>query len=264
MSTQDNSFVVATVTIAAAALALGYYIGVTREAATAASATSAPLTAASATAATATAELCTCGAVLAGFSESARSNHVASARHRRNMRLIARSAALVVAENWSEYRSCIPYCISSTDTVLEVGCGNGVTTSLLSQTCSRAVGVDMSEALITEARERFPALEWHAMDARLAGPLSKLATFDAIFIDLNGSRETEVLLSLVDAYEAVLKPALIVVKSNKLKHLISKCSSVDQLISQGRARRLESPAPHAARALPCAIGAVRRNPQYRK
>ena len=135
----------------------------------------------------------------------------------------------MVAENWSEYRSCISSLIASSDIVLEVGCGNGVTTSLLSQSAARAIGVDMSEALITEAKERFPLIEWHAMDARIVAPLRKLATFSAIFIDLNGSREMETLLPMIDAYEAVLKPALIVVKSNKLKHLISKCSSISQL-----------------------------------
>ena len=67
------------------------------------------------------------------------------------------------------------------------------------------------------------------MDARVVAPLRKLAPFSAIFIDLNGSREMETLLPMIDAYEAVLRPALIVVKSNKLKHLISKCSSISQL-----------------------------------
>ena len=124
--------------------------------------------------------------------------------------------------------------------MLEVGCGNGVTTSLLSQSATRAIGVDMSVALIEEAKARFPSLEWHAMDARIAGPLAKLAHFNAIFIDLNGSREMETLLPMIDAYEAVLRPALIVVKSNKLKHLISKCSSVDQLLTSSYRRGHES------------------------
>ena len=54
----------------------------------------------------------------------------------------------------------------------------------------------------------------------------------AVFIDLNGSREMETLLPMIDAYEAVLRPALIVVKSNKLKHLISKCSNMNQLSAE--------------------------------
>ena len=251
----------------AAAMALGYLWGRRESASTKAMLTAAPDHVGSRSA------LCACGASLEGFSDNARNNHLASARHRRNLRLISRRAALVVAENWSEYRSCIAHCISGTDTVLEVGCGNGVTTSLLSQTCRRAVGVDMSGALIAEAKERFPALEWHAMDARLAGPLSKLGTFDVIFVDLNGSRELETLLPLIDAYEAVLKPALIVVKSNKLKHLLSKCCSVDQLISQGRMayrREVQSQiGVHEAAALAPACSASRgaterRHRKYRK
>ena len=178
-------------------------------------------------------ELCECGACLQGFTANSRRMHLESARHRRNLRLINRGARIVVAENWSEYRSCISSLIASSDVVLEVGCGNGVTTSLLSQTAARVVGVDMSEALIIEAKERFPHLEWYAMDARMVSPLRKLAPFSAIFIDLNGSRELETLLPMIDAYEAVLRPALIVVKSNKLKHLLSKCSSMNQLSERG-------------------------------
>lgn len=175
--------------------------------------------------------LCECGASIEGFSENARAQHADSARHHRNMRLLHRGAKIVVAENWGEYRNSISHCIDSTDTVLEVGCGNGVTTSLLSQSAARVIGIDMSTALIVEAKARFPTLEWHALDARIAGPIAKLARFDAIFIDLNGSREMETLLPLIDAYEAVLRPSLIVVKSNKLKHLISKCSTVDELLT---------------------------------
>jgi len=145
---------------------------------------------------------CACGASLHGFSDNARERHYASARHRRNIRLIARCAKIVVAENWGEYRNAIAHCVRETDTVLEVGCGNGVTTSLLSQTAARAVGVDLSAPLIDEARRRFPLLEWHSMDARRAGDLAKLARFDAIFVDLNGSRELETLCPLIDAYEA--------------------------------------------------------------
>lgn len=175
---------------------------------------------------------CICGASMHGFSENERAVHLASARHRRNLRLLQRCAKCVVAENWGEYRNAISLCVSATDTVLEVGCGNGVTTSLISQTAARAIGVDMSAALIDEARERFPSLEWHAMDARLAQNVSKLARFDVIFIDLNGSRELETLLPLIDSYEAVMRPSLMVVKSNKLKRLILKCSSVEDMIRE--------------------------------
>ena len=207
---------VAVVAAVAASLALGFALGRRSWKASTASEQPAPA-------------FCACGACLKGFTTNSRRLHLGSARHRRNLRLINRSAHIVVAENWSEYRSCITSLIASSDIVLEVGCGNGVTTSLLSQSAARAIGVDMSEALITEAKERFPHIEWHAMDARVVAPLRKLAPFSAIFIDLNGSREMETLLPMIDAYEAVLRPALIVVKSNKLKHLIHKCSSVNQL-----------------------------------
>ena len=200
----------------------------------------------------ATSEICLCGACLEGFSANSRQLHLESARHRRNLRLINRGARIVVAENWSEYRSCISSLIASTDVVLEVGCGNGVTTSLLSQSAARAVGVDMSPALITAAKERFPQIEWYAMDARIVSPLARLAPFSAVFIDLNGSREMETLLPMIDAYEAVLRPALIVVKSNKMKHLLNKCSTMNQLAERTQ--------PAAAATQP----GVHRYRQYRR
>ena len=63
--------------------------------------------------------VCECGASMEGFSENARAQHIDSARHRRNMRLLHRGAKIIVAENWGEYRNCISHCIESAWVSLE-------------------------------------------------------------------------------------------------------------------------------------------------
>ena len=150
MSSSPISMAAAGAATMAAAMALGYLWGRRESASTKAMLTAAPDHVGSRSA------LCACGASLEGFSDNARNNHLASARHRRNLRLISRRAALVVAENWSEYRSCIAHCISGTDTVLEVGCGNGVTTSPWAWLHRRVAPAVLAQTLFRVRTQRRP------------------------------------------------------------------------------------------------------------
>ena len=67
--------------------------------------------------------------------------------------------------------------LKSTDAVLDVCCGNGVLTNMISNNVQKIVGVDFSENLINNARSNYPYIEFHQADAE---DLSKL---DIVFFD---------------------------------------------------------------------------------
>lgn len=65
--------------------------------------------------------------------------------------------------------------------VLEIGCGLGNALAALKP--SRGVGIDLSPAMITRARERHPALTFHAGNAEDPADMSQIqGTFDAILL----------------------------------------------------------------------------------
>lgn len=64
------------------------------------------------------------------------------------------------------------------EVVLDLGCGTGILTARIAERGARTIGIDGSADMITRARETFPGLEFHVMDAReiqLAEPV------DAVF-----------------------------------------------------------------------------------
>lgn len=74
--------------------------------------------------------------------------------------------------------------------ILDLGCGTGHLTAKIAETGAHVVGVDRSPEMIAQARERYPALRFEAMDARelqLEGP------FDGVFSNatLHWIREPE-------------------------------------------------------------------------
>lgn len=73
--------------------------------------------------------------------------------------------------------------------VLDVGCGCGGTTAELARATGSAVGLDLAEAMVGAARERFPGLEFLAGDIEAPGVVPG-APFDAAY-----SRMTLMLLS---------------------------------------------------------------------
>mmetsp|Transcript_40792 Transcript_40792/g.135893 ORF Transcript_40792/g.135893 Transcript_40792/m.135893 type:complete len:210 (-) Transcript_40792:236-865(-) len=164
--------------------------------------------------------VCECGAVLSGLSDHNVLKHRRSVRHARNMEMVGRSR-LVICENWSEYRRMIGSCVEASDAVLELGCGRGVTTEKIARAgCKRVVGIDRSHTVIAMARERFPQLEFRALDAMALAAIRAIDEFDVIFVDINGSRELQTLLPVLEAYIQVLKPRTIVVKNVRLKRLL--------------------------------------------
>ena len=72
-----------------------------------------------------------------------------------------------------EYVACNPE-----QSILDLGCGTGTLTHALSQRAGRVVGIDSSKAMIAKARNLYPQLEFHAMNAF---EMPWKDTFDIIF-----------------------------------------------------------------------------------
>ena len=175
--------------------------------------------------------VCECGAQLHGTTANDMEYHLRSRRHATNMRLVGLQGSLVirVTENFAEYRHCIEHCVAAEDTVVEMGCGRGVTTDLLARRCSRAVGIDASAKVIEMARSRFPHVTFATGAAEDISGIRALGDFSVLFLDINGSRELATLVPLLERYESALGShglRLIVVKSTRLKRLLLKSRCV--------------------------------------
>ena len=62
--------------------------------------------------------------------------------------------------------------------ILDLGCGTGTLASEIAGRGAEILGVDLSEEMISQARKKFPALKFEALDAR---ELRFNAEFDAVF-----------------------------------------------------------------------------------
>ena len=63
-----------------------------------------------------------------------------------------------------EYEALAGELLRPSDVVLDAGCGHGEIADVLRRHCGRVVGVDYDARAIEHARERFPAVEFHAGD----------------------------------------------------------------------------------------------------
>lgn len=70
--------------------------------------------------------------------------------------------------------------------ILDIAMGAGRTTNVLAKTARRYVGIDISPAMIANARRRFPDADLHVMDMRAAPAAFAAERFDAILIAFNG------------------------------------------------------------------------------
>ena len=62
--------------------------------------------------------------------------------------------------------------------ILDLGCGTGALTAQIAESGAEIIGVDRSEEMISQARKKFPALQFEVLDAR---ELRLNAEFDAVF-----------------------------------------------------------------------------------
>lgn len=179
---------------------------------------------ASSSGAQSTSSSCECGAELAHMTAADVQRHRLGRRHKLSLKIVVEGAKIRVCDKWAEYRPAIDDCVHSGDAVLEVGCHQGVTTALIAKRARRTVGADLSALVIGMARERFPSIQFECANAADVKALRELGPFDVIFVDINGDRELQTLLPLLESYEAVLAPRMLVVKNIRLARLLLKCS----------------------------------------
>lgn len=136
-------------------------------------------------------------------------------------------AHFIATRGVHEYRATIAQIVRPEDTVLELGCEWGTTTSLLSQSGATVIGTDISSSVIDRARETRPNLRFEVLDAfdvRAAMEICPKPT--KMYIDLSGFSGYRSLLdviALIQMYAALLQPEVIVIKSGALKHFASRC-----------------------------------------
>lgn len=126
-----------------------------------------------------------------------------------------------------EYRATIPEYVTPDDVVLEVGCEWGTTTVLLAPRCQEVIGIDVGEEGVLRARERHPHLRFEVIDAWDMEAVLKLnRPFTKVYLDVSGLSGYNSLLDLIallNMYEALLHPEVIVVKSSALKQFAGRC-----------------------------------------
>jgi trans-aconitate methyltransferase len=133
----------------------------------------------------------------------------------------------VATRNVAEYRATIPIWVTPEDTVLEIGCEWGTTTTRLAERCKAVIGTDVSAECIERARAKHPNLRFEVLDVfdvRAAQALGE--RFSKVYIDVSGFSGYRSLLdviALLTMYATVLEPEAIVVKSGALKHFASLC-----------------------------------------
>ena len=130
---------------------------------------------------------------------------------------------IVVCENVDDYRRVIPQIVRRSDTVLELGCMEGMTTSLIDVLAGKTVGVDKSAHAIAIARTRWPSIPFYEIDAvEDIRALMALGSFSIIFLDISGSRDLATLVPLIERLDSVFSPRMLVVKAFKLKRLLNR------------------------------------------
>mmetsp|Transcript_3984 Transcript_3984/g.7298 ORF Transcript_3984/g.7298 Transcript_3984/m.7298 type:complete len:286 (+) Transcript_3984:116-973(+) len=139
-------------------------------------------------------------------------------------------AIIVCCETW-HYRRLVCEVLKG-DTVLEIGCDMGSTTSLLAARAGPqfVVGIDKSKGSVEIASKRHPGINFVHCDLKLDGSglleLSKglrrkmnsrsnveRPLFDKVFIDINGIRPLKDVKQLLHSVMQQLRPRLIIVKS---------------------------------------------------
>jgi trans-aconitate methyltransferase len=132
----------------------------------------------------------------------------------------------IATRDVAEYRATIPEIVEPFDTILEIGCEWGTTTTILAQHAA-VIGTDVSSKCIQRARKTHPEIRFEVLDAFNVPAAMKLGEhFSKIYIDVSGFSGYRSLLdviSLLNMYATVLQPETIVIKSGALKQFASMC-----------------------------------------
>lgn len=129
---------------------------------------------------------------------------------------------LILTKGVKEYRQTIPYYVVSQDIVLEIGCAWGTTSERLYQHAGYLVAIDKGKSLPT-ARETYPHIHFEQIDGFNVSRVIELGYwFNKIYIDISGCRDIHAVIRMVNMYDAVFDPEVMVVKSTKLKRLVAR------------------------------------------
>ena len=129
---------------------------------------------------------------------------------------------LVLTQNVREYRQTIPHHVSRQDAVLEVGCAWGTTSTILHRHAGLLVAIDKGMSL-PAARTRHPQIRFERLDGFDMTAIRALGiAFTKVYLDISGCRRICDVIKLISAHESVFQPDTIVVKSSRLKRLVSR------------------------------------------
>ena len=146
-----------------------------------------------------------------------------------------------------EYRKVIPSVVKEGDSILEVGCHFGTSTSILSEAVGvhgYAMGVDVGPKIIQGAKQKYPHIPFYIGDAWKVAELlrhqkayienrnedtnkmtARKVGFDCIFVDVGGLSGGDGLLEammLVATLLNGLEPRTLVIKSQCMRRLSSR------------------------------------------
>ena len=134
---------------------------------------------------------------------------------------------IIVTQGVKEYRATIPIYVNKNDTVLEIGSAWGTTTNLLYKVAGKVVGIDKGESF-HNAVEVYHWIEFHKVDSfDISKVLSLNHIFNKIYIDISGCRDILDIIKILIMYRGAYKPETIVIKSTRLKRLITECQTWD-------------------------------------
>jgi len=83
--------------------------------------------------------------------------------------------------------------------VLDVGCGTGTLTAVIADSGADVVGIDAAESMVTQARDRYPDIEFAVADAREYEPDSVDAVFSNAALHWIPGADHDAVLSMVGA-----------------------------------------------------------------
>jgi len=126
-----------------------------------------------------------------------------------------------------EYRQTIPIWVRPEDTVLEIGCEWGTTSTLIHSICKDLIATDISLDCIKVARTKYPEIRFETLDAfNIRQAMGFGMKFSKIYIDMSGLSSYRALLdviSLLNMYASVFGPDAIIIKSGSLKQFARNC-----------------------------------------
>ena len=131
---------------------------------------------------------------------------------------------IYLAKDVKEYRKIAKELVSKEDIVLEVGCGFGKTSFLLSKIAKKVVGIDKSKEAIENAKKfEENNLKFYLMDANEVRKLLRLREkFSVILLDISGSARPWEVLRLSLKLIKVFEPRVLIIKNWKLRSFFER------------------------------------------